>query len=96
MEEYNGSPHQEMMLKLFLAVYAHNEYKGEIGTEPHFKNAIELLKSGRVNPHDQDYQLFRELKVTRFYPEQAKLICESIRNLGCTCEKCMYEPNPSS
>jgi hypothetical protein len=46
-----------------------------------------------VNPHDQDYQLFRELKVRRFHQDQAKLITEAIRNLGCTCEKCMYEPD---
>jgi hypothetical protein len=92
-EEYNGSPHQEMMCNLFLAVYAYHSYECDFENESHWKKAIELLKSGTVNPHDQDYQLFRELKVRRFHQDQAKLITEAIRNLGCTCEKCMYEPD---
>jgi hypothetical protein len=83
------SPHSEMMLNLFLALYAHDEYKGAIGTEPHFKKALELLKSGSVNPHEQENQLFRELKVQRFYPEQTELIYEALRSFGCKCEMCV-------
>jgi hypothetical protein len=92
-EAYEDSPHQEMMLNLFLAVSARQENSDDFENEPYWKKAIELLKSGTVNPHDQDYQLFRELKVRRFHQDQAKLITEAIRNFGCTCEKCMYEPD---
>ena len=91
-EEYEGSPHQIMMYNLFLAVYARQEYPVDFENEPHWKKAIELLRSGTVDPHIHDYQLFRELKARRFRQDQAKLITEAIRNLDCRCEKCMYVP----
>lgn len=83
IDDSEYAPHNKMMFYFFMSCTGSEESQ-----HYHLEKGLSWLRSGKVNPHEYDNQLIRELRVRRWIPEyQEKIygvLASQCSAIGCT------------